>query len=85
MATQVVTLTAKDGFHARPASMFVKMANGFKSDIALSYGDNTVNGKSIMSILTLGATSGSDVTLNVVGEDEVEAFEALVAFLKEME
>ena len=85
MANQVVILKTKDGFHARPASMFVKMANGFKSDIELSYGENTVNGKSIMSILTLGASCGSEVTLNVVGEDETEAFEALVAFLKEMQ
>jgi phosphocarrier protein HPr len=85
MVTQVITLTAKDGFHARPASMFVKMANGFKSDITLSFGENAVNGKSIMSILTLGASSGSDVTLKAVGEDEAEAFEALIAFLKVME
>lgn len=85
MLKQVIVLTAKDGFHARPASMFVKMANGFQSEIQLVCGENTVNGKSIMSILTLGASSGSEVTLTADGPDEAEAMEALGAFLKVME
>lgn len=85
MLKQMVVLTAKDGFHARPASMFVKMANGYQSNIQLSFGENTVNGKSIMSILTLGASCGSEVSLEADGIDEAEAIEALGAFLKVME
>lgn len=85
MVNGVVTLIAKEGFHARPASLFVKMASGFKSDVTLSYQENKVNGKSIMGILTLGAACGSEVTISVDGEDETEALSALSAFVKEME
>ena len=85
MVKEVVTLIAKEGFHARPASMFVKMANGYQSEISLTYQDNTVNGKSIMGILTLGAACGSEVTVTAVGDDEGEALSALSAFVKEME
>ena len=85
MINKNVTITAKEGFHARPASMFVKMASGYESDVYIAYNGNKVNGKSIMSILTLGATGDSEVTLEIEGEDENEAFEALSAFLVEME
>ncbi len=85
MISQKVTINAKEGFHARPASIFVKMATGFQSEVYLSYGDNRVNGKSIMSILTLGATGGTQVVVEVSGADEVEAIEALSVFIMEME
>ncbi len=85
MVNEAVTLIAKEGFHARPASQFVKMANGFKSEVSLTYQENTVNGKSIMGILTLGATCGTEVNISVNGEDETEALSALSAFVKEME
>ena len=85
MVKEVITLVAKEGFHARPASQFVKMASGYQSDVTLSYQENTVNGKSIMGILTLGAACGSEVTLTVEGEDEGEALSALSAFVKVME
>lgn len=85
MISKIVTINAKEGFHARPASVFVKMASGFQSEVNLLYGDNRVNGKSIMSILTLGATGGSQVTVEVNGADEVEALESLSNFITEME
>lgn len=85
MVKEVITLVAKEGFHARPASQFVKMASGYQSEVTLSYQDNTVNGKSIMGILTLGAACGSEVTLTVNGDDEGEALRALSDFVKVME
>lgn len=85
MVKQSVILTAPSGFHARPASQFVKMASESQSEVILSCGDNAVNGKSIMGILTLGASCGSEVVVRVEGPDEAEAIEKLVAFLKIME
>lgn len=85
MLNQTVLINAKEGFHARPASMFVKMATGFESDINLIYGENKVNGKSIMSILTLGATGGSEIVVEADGADEEGAVEALSKFITEME
>lgn len=85
MLNQVVVLTAPSGFHARPASQFVKMANEFKSEVTLSCEGNVVNGKSIMGILTLGAGKGSEVTLTTTGDDEAEALKALADFMSIME
>lgn len=85
MVNQSVVLTAPSGFHARPASQFVKLANGFSSEITLGFGENVVNGKSIMGILTLGAGQGSEVLLTVSGDDEAEALKTLADFMAVME
>ena len=85
MLNQVIKLTSKCGFHARPASMFTKLASTFKSQVTLNYNGKKINGKSIINILTLGAACGSEVELVVDGEDESEALPALSQFLIEME
>lgn len=85
MLKENVVLSAPAGFHARPASQFVKLATDSGCEVELTCGDNTVNGKSIMGILTLGASSGSEVTVSVEGENEVETLKTLVEFLKVME
>jgi phosphocarrier protein HPr len=65
------------GLHARPASSFVQVAEKYASEIRLVKDGMRVNGKSILAILTLAASKGSTVGLEVYGEDEHEAFEAL--------
>jgi len=65
------------GLHTRPASQFVKTANQFKSDITIQKGDATANGKSIISIIALGASKGSEICLRADGPDEEEAIQAL--------
>lgn len=65
------------GLHTRPASQFVKTANQFKSDITVYKGDSSANGKSIISIIALGASKGSTIRLTADGEDEEEAIKAL--------
>ncbi|OYD14800.1 phosphocarrier protein HPr [candidate division WOR-3 bacterium JGI_Cruoil_03_51_56] len=71
------------GLHARPAADFVRKAERFKSKVRLAKDGVWVNGKSILSILTLAAENGSVVVLEVKGEDEKEAFEALKAKLED--
>src|SRR5258705_9950484 len=66
---RTVTLGSKSGLHARPAAVFVQQAKGFQSQITLSKNDKTVNGKSILSVLTLGAEQGDQVILKVDGDD----------------
>ena len=85
MVKKEIQIIAEAGFHARPASMFAKMAMGYKSNIALECEGKEINGKSIMSILTLGAAKGSMVTLSCDGEDENDALEALSAFIAIMD
>jgi phosphocarrier protein HPr len=65
------------GLHARPASAFVQVAERFSSEIRLVKDGMRVNGKSILAILTLAASKGSVVGLEVYGNDERGAFELL--------
>lgn len=57
------------GIHARPAAMFVKLANKFASEITVEKGSEQVNGKSIMGIMMLAAGKGSKIKISAVGED----------------
>lgn len=65
------------GLHARPASMFVKTASSFKSDITVEKDGEEVNGKSIMALLMLAAGLGSVIKVSAVGEDCEEALKAI--------
>ena len=59
----------KQGLHARPAAIFVQVANKFDSRITIKRDEEEVNGKSIMGILMLGAEKGSEILIEVDGED----------------
>lgn len=63
----------KLGLHARPAALFVQVANRFNADITVSKDDQVVNGKSIMGILTLAAETGSTIIITASGDDAHEA------------
>ncbi len=67
----------EDGMHARPAGLFVKTANQFKSTIEVRAKGVVKNGKSIMSLMTLGAEKGAELTISAQGEDAEQALEAL--------
>lgn len=69
------------GLHARPASMFVQTAAKFSSDIKVTHGETTVNAKSILAVLTLGAHKGAEITVNAEGDDATEALTALEALV----
>lgn len=68
MQTTVKVLN-DEGLHARPAGLLVKLANNFSSEIELSIGENSANAKSIMSIMGLGLTKDSVVTISAIGPD----------------
>ncbi len=70
------------GLHARPAAEFVREAEKYRSRVRLAKDGVWVNGKSILSILTLAAESGSTLVLEVSGPDEAEAFASLRAKLE---
>lgn len=67
----------KQGLHARPAALFVQIANKFDANITIKSDKEKVNGKSIMGILMLGAESGSLITIEADGADANEALLAL--------
>jgi phosphotransferase system HPr (HPr) family protein len=66
----------KQGLHARPAAVFVQIANKFDARITVKRNNEEVNGKSIMGILMLGAEKGSSITIEAEGNDaELAIFE----------
>jgi phosphotransferase system HPr (HPr) family protein len=73
-----VTVRNYPGIHAHPAVLFVKRASLFKSEVKISNGSLTVNGKSIMGVLMLAAETGVVLTIRATGPDECEAVTALV-------
>ncbi len=67
----------KSGLHARPAALFVQVANKFESRITVKRDAEEVNGKSIMGILMLGAEKHSTIIIEADGEDAQAALEEL--------
>lgn len=76
-----VKIQNKQGLHARPAAIFVQVANKFESDIVVSKADQKVNGKSIMGIMMLAAEYGSTVYIMASGNDAHEAVDELEKLL----
>lgn len=84
MYKEEVVLENKTGLHARPASMFVKEASKYKSEINLIKGEDKYNAKSIMGLLSMGASKGDCLTIEAEGEDEKEAVSSLIEFIKNL-
>jgi len=72
-----LTINHEVGLHARPASLFVQTAAKFTSEIEVTHGEATVNAKSILDILTLGAHKGAEIKISAEGEDAAEALSSL--------
>lgn len=64
-----LTVKNKQGLHARPAALFVQVANKFDSNIKVRREEEEVNGKSIMGILMLGVEKGSSIVIEADGQD----------------
>jgi phosphocarrier protein len=80
-----VIIKCKQGLHARPAAMFVQIANKYQSSVTVRKAGEEVNGKSIMGMLMLGADHGSEVLMMVDGEDGEQMFAELEAYLAKEE
>ncbi len=76
-----VVIKNPQGLHARPAATFVQIASKYNSNIALQKGDERVNGKSIMGILTLGIEQNAKVVLEADGDDADEVVTELTQLL----
>ncbi|MCD0461914.1 HPr family phosphocarrier protein [Roseiconus lacunae] len=72
-----VVVRNPQGLHARPADMLVRMANQFTSNILISRGGESVDCKSILSLLTLGAACGTELVLHVEGDDADVAIDSI--------
>jgi phosphocarrier protein HPr len=77
MVERIVTIRNRAGMHARPAALLVKTASSFASQISIEKDSERVNGKSIMGVITLGATYNTPLKIIADGPDEMEALDAL--------
>jgi phosphocarrier protein len=78
MVEKVITVSNRAGIHARPASKLVRALKDFACTINLTRDTYTVNAKSIMSVITLGAAYGTQITVKADGVDEQGAVDAVV-------
>ena len=77
-----MTVVNPQGFHARPAALFVKLAGTFQSNVEILKGNDAISGKSILDLLTLGAGNGTTLTLRATGPDAQAAVEALAQLIE---
>ncbi len=75
----------KQGLHARPAALFVQIANKYEAEISVKKEDEEVNGKSIMGILLLGAEKDSKILIIADGVDANEAIVELESLITKEE
>jgi phosphocarrier protein len=72
-----IEIINKLGMHARAAAQFVQLASSFNSHIEIEKDNRRVNGKSIMGVMMLAASKGSEVILYADGEDEKDSIDKL--------
>lgn len=77
MVERELVLQNDTGLHARPASMIVKEASKYNSEIKILKGNHEYNAKSIMSLLSMGAKKGDTLVIQALGEDANKAVEEL--------
>ena len=75
-------ISNQSGLHARPAAAFVKMANTFQADITVTKDGDSVNGKSIMGLMTLAAAKGTRLIIETNGDDAESAADAIQSLIE---
>jgi phosphocarrier protein len=81
MIDKKIMIRNKLGLHARAAVKFVNLANRFSSSVKIEKNGTEIDGKSILGILTLAATQGSEIRLLVSGKDEEAAVRSLLELI----
>ncbi len=70
-------ITDPNGLHARPAGVLTNLAKQFESEIRVSVGEKTVDAKRLLSLMSLGATTDTELLFCIDGADEEQAITAL--------
>ena len=82
MLKQRVTIVNKRGLHARAAAKFVKISGSFSADVQVSKGGTQVSGGSILGLMMLAASTGTEISLLATGKEAEPALNALVDLVK---
>lgn len=85
MVTKEVIVKSATGLHARPATLLVKKASSYKSDINIEHNGKKANVKSLIGVLSLGVTKNSKITITASGDDETLAAEEIVKLIASLE
>ena len=72
-----MVINNKQGLHARPAALFVQIANKYESEVTVKKGRQEVNGKSIMGLMTLAAGKGAIIIVRINAPDATAAMQEL--------
>jgi len=78
---RTITIKNEEGLHARPAALLVQIVSKYESKVTIQKGDEKINGKSIMGLLTLGAQKNSQLTIKADGKDAQEVISELEELL----
>jgi len=81
MITTTTTINNFLGLHARASAKFVALAGRYSSELEVTKGSQTVNGKSIMGVMMLSATKGTPITLKATGDDEDALMKAMLELI----
>ena len=83
MLTQTIIVPNKLGLHARAAAKFATTAARFEASIQPGVGSRMVDGKSVMSLMLLAASQGTELTLITEGDDQQAAMQALIDLIED--
>ena len=81
MYTTQTIVKCESGLHNKQATYFIQKANEFRSSIWIEVEDRRINAKSLLGVLSMGVTTGTNVTLVADGSDEEAAVKALSEML----
>ena len=81
MLSKDVTVKNQVGLHARPATFFIQKANEYKASIWIEKDERKINAKSLLGVLSLGITKGTEIKLIADGADEEEAVNGLIELI----
>lgn len=85
MIEKTAVVNSENGFHTRPAAVFVKKAKEFTSKITVSFGDKEASAKSLFKLQTLGIVQGSEIQIKADGEDAQDAANSLAELLETLD
>lgn len=82
MIEKKVKIINKAGLHTRPAATIVKMASKYKCEFFINRDGLSINGKSIIGVMTLAAELGAEIFLTFDGDDEKQACEEITSYFE---
>lgn len=82
MTETTLKITNPAGLHARPAAQFVQKAAEFTSKVKIAANNRAADAKSILSVMSLGLASGTEIVISAEGQDEAECVAELTALFQ---